>query len=121
MPGGGHFTHGLVIQLQHGPIVICLVLRIERREIGARDPFQIGNHDANDASGTEHPMALREESAGMLAPGMATMLCVLTTDAVVDAAALDSALRGATRTTFDRVDSDGCMSTNDSGTPRTSV
>ncbi|WP_069883758.1 bifunctional glutamate N-acetyltransferase/amino-acid acetyltransferase ArgJ [Streptomyces luteocolor] len=53
------------------------------------------------------------KGAGMLAPGLATMLVVLTTDAEVDAPALDSALRGAVRTTFDRVDSDGCMSTND--------
>ncbi|MEV7232652.1 bifunctional glutamate N-acetyltransferase/amino-acid acetyltransferase ArgJ [Streptomyces sp. NPDC051020] len=53
------------------------------------------------------------KGAGMLAPGLATMLVVLTTDADVDAAGLDSALRAATRTTFDRVDSDGCMSTND--------
>ncbi|MFF5335904.1 bifunctional glutamate N-acetyltransferase/amino-acid acetyltransferase ArgJ [Streptomyces sp. NPDC013181] len=53
------------------------------------------------------------KGAGMLAPGLATMLVVLTTDADVDAAALDTALRDATRTTFDRVDSDGCMSTND--------
>ncbi|WP_406056715.1 bifunctional glutamate N-acetyltransferase/amino-acid acetyltransferase ArgJ [Streptomyces sp. NBC_01077] len=53
------------------------------------------------------------KGAGMLAPGLATMLVVLTTDADVDAEGLDSALRGATRVTFDRVDSDGCMSTND--------
>ncbi|MFF8837756.1 bifunctional glutamate N-acetyltransferase/amino-acid acetyltransferase ArgJ [Streptomyces sp. NPDC015130] len=53
------------------------------------------------------------KGAGMLAPGLATMLVVLTTDADVDAKGLDSALRGATRVTFDRVDSDGCMSTND--------
>ncbi|RAJ33143.1 glutamate N-acetyltransferase [Kitasatospora sp. SolWspMP-SS2h] len=53
------------------------------------------------------------KGAGMLAPGLATMLVVLTTDAEVDSAALDAALRDATRTTFDRVDSDGCMSTND--------
>ncbi|MFJ3979124.1 bifunctional glutamate N-acetyltransferase/amino-acid acetyltransferase ArgJ [Streptomyces sp. NPDC090021] len=53
------------------------------------------------------------KGAGMLAPGLATMLVVLTTDADVDAAVLDRALRSATRTTFDRVDSDGCMSTND--------
>jgi glutamate N-acetyltransferase/amino-acid N-acetyltransferase len=53
------------------------------------------------------------KGAGMLAPGMATMLCVLTTDAVAGPAALDDALRAATRVTFDRVDSDGCMSTND--------
>jgi glutamate N-acetyltransferase/amino-acid N-acetyltransferase len=53
------------------------------------------------------------KGAGMLAPGLATMLVVLTTDAVVTAAQADAALRAATRTTFDRVDSDGCMSTND--------
>ncbi|HYQ74126.1 bifunctional glutamate N-acetyltransferase/amino-acid acetyltransferase ArgJ [Cellulomonas sp.] len=53
------------------------------------------------------------KGAGMLAPGLATMLVVLTTDAVVTAEQADAALRGATRTTFDRVDSDGCMSTND--------
>ncbi|NKI43596.1 bifunctional glutamate N-acetyltransferase/amino-acid acetyltransferase ArgJ [Streptomyces physcomitrii] len=53
------------------------------------------------------------KGAGMLAPGLATMLVVLTTDAEVEAPALDAALREATRTTFDRVDSDGCMSTND--------
>ncbi|WAX56969.1 bifunctional glutamate N-acetyltransferase/amino-acid acetyltransferase ArgJ [Jatrophihabitans cynanchi] len=53
------------------------------------------------------------KGAGMLAPGLATMLCVLTTDAVVDAFTADQALRAATRVTFDRVDADGCMSTND--------
>jgi glutamate N-acetyltransferase/amino-acid N-acetyltransferase len=53
------------------------------------------------------------KGAGMLAPGLATMLVVITTDAVVDAADLDSALRAATRVSFDRLDSDGCMSTND--------
>ncbi|GAA3727932.1 bifunctional glutamate N-acetyltransferase/amino-acid acetyltransferase ArgJ [Streptomyces tremellae] len=53
------------------------------------------------------------KGAGMLAPGLATMLVVLTTDADVESADLDRALRAATRTTFDRVDSDGCMSTND--------
>ncbi|WP_267245753.1 bifunctional glutamate N-acetyltransferase/amino-acid acetyltransferase ArgJ [Streptomyces sp. PR69] len=53
------------------------------------------------------------KGAGMLAPGLATMLVVLTTDADVEAPALDKALRHATRLTFDRVDSDGCMSTND--------
>jgi glutamate N-acetyltransferase/amino-acid N-acetyltransferase len=53
------------------------------------------------------------KGAGMLAPGLATMLVVITTDAVVDAARADAALRGATRVSFDRLDSDGCMSTND--------
>jgi len=53
------------------------------------------------------------KGAGMLAPGLATMLVVLTTDAAADARSLDSALRAATAVTFDRVDSDGAMSTND--------
>src|SRR6185312_2830906 len=53
------------------------------------------------------------KGAGMLAPALATMLCVLTTDADLGPAALDAALRAATRVTFDRLDSDGCMSTND--------
>ena len=53
------------------------------------------------------------KGAGMLAPGMATMLSVITTDADVPAPALDAALREAVRATFNRVDSDGCMSTND--------
>ncbi|UNS96025.1 bifunctional glutamate N-acetyltransferase/amino-acid acetyltransferase ArgJ [Streptomyces tubbatahanensis] len=53
------------------------------------------------------------KGAGMLAPGLATMLVVLTTDADLSAEELDAALRGATRTTFDRIDSDGAMSTND--------
>ncbi|MGZ4636368.1 bifunctional glutamate N-acetyltransferase/amino-acid acetyltransferase ArgJ [Oryzihumus sp.] len=53
------------------------------------------------------------KGAGMLAPALATMLVVVTTDAVADPATLDAALRDATAQTFDRVDSDGCMSTND--------
>ena len=53
------------------------------------------------------------KGAGMLAPGLATMLVVLTTDALVGAPELDDVLREATRVTFDRIDSDGCMSTND--------
>ena len=56
------------------------------------------------------------KGAGMLAPQLATMLVVLTTDAVVPAADLDRALRAATRVSFDRLDSDGCMSTNDTVT-----
>ncbi|WP_062390174.1 bifunctional glutamate N-acetyltransferase/amino-acid acetyltransferase ArgJ [Demequina iriomotensis] len=53
------------------------------------------------------------KGAGMLAPGLATMLCVITTDASIDAARAQAALESAVRTTFNRVDSDGCMSTND--------
>jgi glutamate N-acetyltransferase / amino-acid N-acetyltransferase len=53
------------------------------------------------------------KGAGMLAPSLATMLCVLTTDAVAEPAALDGALRRATARTFDRLDIDGSCSTND--------
>jgi glutamate N-acetyltransferase / amino-acid N-acetyltransferase len=53
------------------------------------------------------------KGAGMLAPSLATMLCVITTDAVADAAALDQALRKAAAQTFDRLDIDGSCSTND--------
>ena len=54
------------------------------------------------------------KGAGMLAPGLATMLVTLTTDAVLDPTAVHGQLAEACRTTFDRLDSDGCMSTNDS-------
>ncbi|MCW1248846.1 bifunctional glutamate N-acetyltransferase/amino-acid acetyltransferase ArgJ [Acaricomes phytoseiuli] len=53
------------------------------------------------------------KGAGMLAPALATMLVVLTTDAVLSPESLDTALREACRRSFDRADSDGCMSTND--------
>jgi len=53
------------------------------------------------------------KGAGMLAPGLATMLVVITTDAELEAAEADTALRAATSVSFDRLDSDGCMSTND--------
>jgi glutamate N-acetyltransferase/amino-acid N-acetyltransferase len=53
------------------------------------------------------------KGAGMLAPALATMLVVLTTDAMVDADDAEGVLREATALSFDRIDSDGCMSTND--------
>ena len=53
------------------------------------------------------------KGAAMLAPALATMLSVITTDADLDAASLDAALRTATGETFSRLDTDGCMSTND--------
>jgi glutamate N-acetyltransferase / amino-acid N-acetyltransferase len=53
------------------------------------------------------------KGAGMIAPSMATMLAVLTTDAVVDVPVLDDALHAAVRMSFDRLDVDGSMSTND--------
>ncbi|HUR72759.1 MAG TPA: bifunctional glutamate N-acetyltransferase/amino-acid acetyltransferase ArgJ [Sporichthya sp.] len=65
------------------------------------------------STGSGYTVGGMAKGAGMLAPGLATMLVVLTTDADVDAAGLDTTLRAATRVSFDRVDSDGCMSTND--------
>lgn len=65
---------------------------------------------ADEAGWTVGGMA---KGAGMLAPSLATMLVVVTTDADLTPAQADAALRAATRVTFDRVDSDGCMSTND--------
>ena len=63
--------------------------------------------------GTGYTIGGMAKGAGMLAPGLATMLCVLTTDAELAPAELDAALRAATAVTFDRLDTDGCMSTND--------
>ncbi|MDX6221998.1 MAG: glutamate N-acetyltransferase / amino-acid N-acetyltransferase [Frankiales bacterium] len=65
------------------------------------------------ASGDGFTIGGMAKGAGMLAPALATMLVVITTDADVDPADLDKALRSSTSTTFDRIDSDGCMSTND--------
>jgi glutamate N-acetyltransferase/amino-acid N-acetyltransferase len=71
-------------------------------------PKQVALHHPNNW--TVGGMA---KGAGMLAPSLATMLCVITTDAVADSAALDQALRKATAHTFDRLDVDGSCSTND--------
>ena len=68
------------------------------------------------ATGAGFTVGGMAKGAGMLAPGLATMLVVVTTDALVSSADLDAALREATRVTFDRLDSDGCMSTNDTVT-----
>ena len=71
-------------------------------------PKQVALH--HDGNWTVGGMA---KGAGMMAPSLATMLCVITTDAVADADALDRALRNAAARTFDRLDIDGSCSTND--------
>jgi glutamate N-acetyltransferase/amino-acid N-acetyltransferase len=71
-------------------------------------PKQVALHHPNNWT-----LGGMAKGAGMLAPSLATMLCVLTTDAAVEPAALDRALRHATARTFDRLDIDGCCSTND--------
>ena len=90
-----------VLDATSGPAAadaICTTDSVSKQAVVAGDGWVVGG------------MA---KGAGMLAPGLATMLVVLTTDAVVDPAGLDAALRAATRVTFDRLDSDGAMSTND--------
>ncbi|WP_161976469.1 bifunctional glutamate N-acetyltransferase/amino-acid acetyltransferase ArgJ [Mycolicibacterium sp. CH28] len=75
-------------------------------------PKQVALHHT-PASGENWTVGGMAKGAGMLAPSLATMLVVLTTDAVADSAALDTALRRATAKTFDRLDVDGSCSTND--------
>jgi glutamate N-acetyltransferase/amino-acid N-acetyltransferase len=74
--------------------------------------FRRGNADASQQT-PGYAIGGMAKGAGMLAPALATMLCVLTTDADLPPADLDAALREATRASFDRLDTDGCMSTND--------
>ncbi|MCV7092478.1 bifunctional glutamate N-acetyltransferase/amino-acid acetyltransferase ArgJ [Mycobacterium interjectum] len=71
-------------------------------------PKQVALHHPNNWT-----LGGMAKGAGMIAPSLATMLCVLTTDAAAEPAALDRALRRATARTFDRLDIDGCCSTND--------
>lgn len=75
-------------------------------------PKQVALHHSVE-SGDNWTLGGMAKGAGMLAPSLATMLVVLTTDAVADAAALDIALKRAAALTFDRLDVDGSCSTND--------
>ena len=85
-----------------------------RRARRRRDPHhRHGRQDRLPPAGRATRIGGMAKGAGMLAPALATMLVVLTTDADLDAAELDAALRSATAVTFDRLDADGCMSTND--------
>jgi glutamate N-acetyltransferase / amino-acid N-acetyltransferase len=70
-------------------------------------------HGAAPSAAEVYTVGGMAKGAGMIAPALATMLCVLTTDADLPPAELDAALRSAVGQTFDRLDTDGCMSTND--------
>ncbi|TPG19684.1 bifunctional glutamate N-acetyltransferase/amino-acid acetyltransferase ArgJ [Pedococcus bigeumensis] len=125
-----------VLGVSAGDVVVCstgligellpmpFLLEGVERAAGALTPE--GGVDAATAiktTDTVHKVAVAQrdgwtvggmaKGAGMLAPALATMLVVVTTDAVVAAGELDGVLRAATALTFDRIDSDGCQSTND--------
>jgi glutamate N-acetyltransferase / amino-acid N-acetyltransferase len=93
------------------------VVKIAFRRVAPRGDDPPGDPPAH--GGTPRPpvppwtVGGMAKGAGMLAPALATMLCVLTTDADLSPAELDAALRSAVAVTFDRLDTDGCMSTND--------
>ncbi len=125
-----------VLGISSGDVVVCStgligeLLPMDRVLAGvsaAADALSAEGHEAAavaiKTTDTVHKVASAQrdgwsvsgmaKGAGMLAPALATMLVVLTTDAVVSPADLDAALRLATGTSFDRIDSDACMSTND--------
>jgi glutamate N-acetyltransferase / amino-acid N-acetyltransferase len=141
-PEGFATTHGTaeqvgrLLEVSAGDVVVCSTgligeqLDRTRLAAGVNDAAEQLARDGGDAAAAAimttdtHPKQAQAsgdgwvvggmaKGAGMLAPALATMLVVLTTDADVDAAVCDRALRAAARVTFDRLDSDGCMSTND--------
>jgi glutamate N-acetyltransferase/amino-acid N-acetyltransferase len=142
-PQGFQTTHATAealashLEVSSSDVLVCstglIGEQLDREKLlqGVKSAVDTMSHDggvfASEAIMTTDSVAKRAEAesssgwriggmakgAGMLAPGLATMLVVITTDAVVDSAELDSALRAATRVSFDRLDSDGCMSTND--------
>jgi glutamate N-acetyltransferase / amino-acid N-acetyltransferase len=94
------------------------VVKIAFKKVGAASGDGSGAQPGPPAAAQPGPPAVytvggMAKGAGMLAPALATMLCVLTTDADLSSGDLDVALRAAVAQTFDRLDSDGCMSTND--------
>ena len=102
LPGVGDIVHELAGGLSGGEDAARAIMTTDTV------PKQVALHHAGNW--TVGGMA---KGAGMVAPSLATMLCVITTDAVADGRALDSALRRATAMTFDRLDIDGSCSTND--------
>jgi glutamate N-acetyltransferase / amino-acid N-acetyltransferase len=102
LPGVGEVVHELAGGLSGGEDAARAIMTTDTV------PKQAALHHAG--SWTVGGMA---KGAGMLAPSLATMLCVITTDAAADAGALDTALRRAAASTFERLDVDGSCSTND--------
>lgn len=139
---GFHDTHrtaelvGAALDLGAGDVVVCSTgligerLPMDKIEVGLSLAVAALTDDGGPAAATaimttdtvpKQAVAIRDgwsvggmaKGAGMLAPALATMLVVLTTDAATEALDLDAVLRAATSVSFDRIDSDGCMSTND--------
>lgn len=125
-----------VVGVSAGDVVVCStgligeLLPMDRVTSGVDAAAKVLSSDGHEAAAvaikttdTVHKVAAHAgdgwsvsgmaKGAGMLAPALATMLVVLTTDASVDQGDLDAALRAATAVSFDRIDSDACMSTND--------
>ena len=102
LAGVGHVVHEMAGGLAGGDEAARAIMTTDTV------PKQVALHHPNNWT-----LGGMAKGAGMLAPSLATMLCVLTTDAAVEPAALDRALRHATARTFDRLDIDGCCSTND--------
>jgi glutamate N-acetyltransferase/amino-acid N-acetyltransferase len=102
LPGVSEIVHELAGGLSGGEDAARAIMTTDTV------PKQVALHHVNNW--TIGGMA---KGAGMLAPSLATMLCVITTDAVAGSRALDAALRRATPMTFDRLDIDGSCSTND--------
>lgn len=118
-----------------GPIGVCstgiigVPLEMEKIEAGIADATSSLTSDDSGAGkailttdtrektaraqGSGYRIGAIAKGAGMIAPGMATMIAVITTDAVIDPAAASAFLDGAAKVSFNRIDSDGCMSTND--------
>jgi glutamate N-acetyltransferase/amino-acid N-acetyltransferase len=108
--GGEDFRAGVL----RGVELAVSALAVDGGDDAARAILTTDTHAKTAvATGAGWTVGGMAKGAGMLAPGLATMLVVITTDADLESSALDAALREATRLTFDRLDSDGCMSTND--------
>ena len=127
---------GQLLNVSSGEVIVCstglIGVRLPMEKIESGVALAVSNLNSDDWDGAANAIMTTDsipkiaradfegnsfigiaKGAGMLAPSLATMLCVLATDAIVDTAELKEALEYASEQTFDRIDSDGCTSTND--------
>ena len=111
--GGQDFRDSIVTNL--APLVAAADTSVEAGQSAAEAIMTTDTvaKTATRTGSTGFTIGGMAKGAGMLAPGLATMLVVITTDAKLEQATLDQALRASTSQSFDRLDTDGCMSTND--------